>query len=70
MEIIRTYPLLCFLTVLVPFLAGCVTAYIAWDNLKERLRTDRHHSKVESTLGAIQTQVGELTKHSVLNYAA
>lgn len=38
MEIVRTYPILLILTVLLPIFAGFATAYIGWNNLEERLR--------------------------------
>lgn len=62
MEIIRAYPLLFIIIVVLPVLGGIVTAYIGFDNLSERVKTDRHQAIVESSLTGIQRHLSEIEK--------
>jgi hypothetical protein len=39
---------------------GAITAYIGYDNLRERLKMDRHQVRVESLLAGIEARVGSL----------
>lgn len=60
MEIIRLYPILFLLTVLVPLIGGGVTAYVGYDSLLRRQKADRHQNVVESSLNQIQGGVEAL----------
>lgn len=53
-EIIRTYPVLFALLVILPFfggvIGGVVGAYLGWDSLKGKYEVKRHKAKVESKI--------------------
>ena len=60
MEIIRSYPFLFVFMVIAPVIAGLVTAYIGFDNLRVRLKSDRHQAQVESVLTQLSARIEDL----------
>jgi hypothetical protein len=60
MDLIRAYPLIFLFTVLLPFFGGIVGAYMGWDALKGRARTERHQNFVESRLTDISAALPQL----------
>ena len=62
-EIFRAYPLLFVLLVFLPLGGGAVGAYLGYDNLRERLATERHRERVETSLDQLKTPVEALRRY-------
>lgn len=60
MDLIKQYPFIFALTVIMPVIAGFVTAVIGWDNLVSRAKNEAHRAKVESQLSQINERLGPL----------
>jgi len=66
MEIIKAYPLIFLLTVLLPFAGGIVGAYLGWDALQSRVKDEKHKNTVEDQLNNISRLLVPLTEKAEL----
>jgi hypothetical protein len=62
-DLFRTFPLLSLFLIVVPFAGGVVGSYLGFDNLNERLETNRHRSQVETALDQIRTPVETIRRY-------
>jgi hypothetical protein len=62
MELFRTFPLLSLFLMGAPLAGGFVGAFLGFDNLKERLETNRNRARVETALDEIKLPV-ETIRH-------
>jgi hypothetical protein len=62
-EVFRTFPLLSIFWIVVPLAGGFVGSYLGFDNLNERLETNRHRQHVEIALDQIKTPVETIRRY-------
>ncbi|THJ12155.1 MAG: hypothetical protein CAF43_005755 [Nitrospira sp. CG24C] len=60
MELIKAYPVIFLLTVVLPFAGGLVGAYLGWDALNTRVKNEDHRTKVESQLTDLDRKLAPL----------
>jgi hypothetical protein len=63
LEILRAFPLLSIFLIVVPLAGGFVGSYLGYDNLAERLETNRHRAFVESSLDELKTPVETIRRY-------
>jgi hypothetical protein len=61
MEIIKLYPLMFFLTVIVPVLGGTVGGLVGWESLKSKLQDEQHKQQLQDSLGSINEKIDPIT---------
>lgn len=69
MELFRTFPLLSLFLMGAPLAGGFVGAFLGFDNLKERLETNRNRARVETALDEIKLPV-ETIRHYEAQFSA
>ncbi|WP_206747775.1 hypothetical protein, partial [Vibrio lentus] len=61
MEIIKLYPLMFLLTVIVPVLGGAVGGLVGWESLKSKLQDEQHKQQLQESLGSINEKIDPIT---------
>lgn len=60
LEVIKAYPLIFILTVIIPFGGGIVGSYLGWDALKGRIDDGAHKAKLEKALNNIEDNLNPI----------
>lgn len=62
-EIVRVFPLVSILVIVIPLLGGGVGAYLGYDSLVERLEARNHREHVEKELDALKLPVETIRRY-------